>query len=253
MEVGARSETGYVRSENQDRMSGTSVPLGRLFIVADGMGGHRGGALAAQLVVQGLQQHLELAAELPVEEAIKKAFQAANDTVYRQAHAGDPAVEGMGSTAVVLLVCGSSARVAHVGDSRAYLYRNGVLKQLTRDHTVVQRMVDAGMLKPEEAAGHPDSNLLVRAMGNRPEVDVDISTELPVEEGDAFLLCSDGLSTYVAREAIENVLRGSASAQEVADALVELALESGGPDNITVQFIRFGSAAASDVESTRVM
>ena len=104
LEVGAHSETGYVRSENQDRMSGTQVPLGQLYIVADGMGGHQGGALAAELTVQGLQQYIgEASAYASVEEAIQTAFTKTNDTVYRQAHAGDPTTEDMGSTAV--LVC----------------------------------------------------------------------------------------------------------------------------------------------------
>jgi serine/threonine protein phosphatase PrpC len=254
VEVGARSETGYVRNENQDRMSATTVPLGRLFVVADGMGGHKGGALAAQLVMQGLQRHLEEApAYASVEEALAYAFQKTNEEVYLRAHAGDPAVEGMGSTAVLLLVSGRVARVAHVGDSRAYLFRNGILKQLTRDHTVVQSMVDAGMLKAEEAANHPDASVLLRAMGNRPGVDVDISTELPLEDGDAFLLCSDGLSSYVPKGEIEAVLATPASVQEVANRLAELALEKGGLDNVTVLFTRCADSEQAEAVTTKIM
>jgi len=242
LEVGAQSETGYVRSENQDRMSGTQVPLGQLYIVADGMGGHKGGALAAELTVQGLQQYIgEASAYASVEEAIQTAFTKTNDTVYRQAHAGDPTTEDMGSTAVLVLISGQVARVAHVGDSRAYLYRKGRLKQLTTDHTIVQKMVEAGMLKPAEATNHPNASILDRAMGSKPSVEVDISDTVRLNAGDAILLCSDGLSGYVAEPEIASVLRGQATVQEIPERLVRLALQKGGEDNVTVQFIQYGT------------
>ena len=242
LEVGARSETGYVRDENQDRMSGTRVPLGFLYIVADGMGGHQGGALAAELTVQGLQRYIgEAPVNTPVEKVIHAAFNEANQTVYQQGHAGDPATEGMGSTAVLLLISGRVARVAHVGDSRAYLYRWGRLKQLTTDHTVVQKMVQAGMLKPEEAADHPNASILDRAIGSKAGVKVDISNALRLYEGDAILLCSDGLSGYVADSEIASVLRSRATVQEIPERLIELALKKGGEDNVTVQLIQYGT------------
>jgi protein phosphatase len=242
LEVGAHSETGYVRSENQDRMSGTQVPLGQLYIVADGMGGHNGGALAAELTVHGLQQYIgEAPADVSVKEAIQTAFTKTNETVYRQAHAGDPTTEDMGSTAVLVLISGQVARVAHVGDSRAYLYRKGQLKQLTTDHTIVQKMVQAGMLKPAEAFNHPNASVLDRAIGNKPSVEVDISDPVRLHEGDAFLLCSDGLSGYIADPEITSVLRGQATVQEIPDRLVKLALQKGGEDNVTVQFIQYGT------------
>jgi protein phosphatase len=241
-EVGAHSETGYVRSENQDRMSGTQVPLGQLYIVADGMGGHQGGALAAELTVQGLQQYIgEAPAHASVEEAIQTAFTKTNDTVYRQAHAGEPTTEEMGSTAVLLLISGQVARVAHVGDSRAYLYRKGRLKQLTTDHTIVQKMVQAGMLKPAEATNHPNASVLDRAIGSKPSVEVDISDPVRLNAGDAVLLCSDGLSGYVAEPEIASVLQGQATVQEIPERLVKLALQKGGEDNVTVQFIQYGT------------
>jgi serine/threonine protein phosphatase PrpC len=241
-EVGACSETGYVRNENQDRMSGTRVPLGQLYIVADGMGGHKGGALAAELTVQGLQQCLEeTPAQRPVEEAIQTAFTKTNETVYHKAHAGDPATEGMGSTAVLLLISEQAARVAHVGDSRAYLYRRGRLKRLTTDHTVVQKMVQAGMLKPEEAIDHPNASVLERAIGIDQSVEAEISDTIRLKQGDALLLCSDGLCGYVADAEIVSVLRSQATVQEVPEHLVRLALQKGGEDNVTVQFIQYGT------------
>jgi PPM family protein phosphatase len=241
LEVGALSETGYVRDENQDRMSWSPVPLGQLYIVADGMGGHNGGALAAETAVQELQRHISQApVGEPVDQVIHAAFKKANETVYAKAHSGDPATEGMGTTAVLLLISGQVANLAHVGDSRAYLYRNGRLSQLTTDHTVVQRMVQAGMLKPEEAADHPDASVLERAIGSKPDIEVDIRNEL-LREGDAILLCSDGLSGYVADAQIESVLRSQGTVRETAENLVKLTLEKGGKDNVTVQLVQYGA------------
>lgn len=241
LEVGALSETGYVRGENQDRMSGSVSPVGHLYIVADGMGGHKGGALAAELTVDALRKHIgESPADKPLEILLRNAFAEANRIVYERGHSGDRETEGMGSTGVLLLVSGDTAKVAHVGDSRAYIFRNGRLSCLTTDHTRVQRMIDAGMLTPEEAEGHPDSSVLERAIGNRPEIVVDISDDLPLIEGDAFLLCSDGLSGYVSDSEIETVLKSHASVQEIPGFLVGLALGKGGGDNITVQYIQFG-------------
>ncbi|HJY81708.1 MAG TPA: Stp1/IreP family PP2C-type Ser/Thr phosphatase [Candidatus Binatia bacterium] len=252
LEVGARSETGYVRDENQDRMSGAQVPLGHLYIVADGMGGHKGGAVAAELTVQGLQQDTGEAREnISAEEVLRAAFKKTNETVYQKAHSGDPAIEGMGSTAVLLLISRQVAWVAHVGDSRAYLYRNGQLKQLTTDHTLVQKMVQAGMLKPEEALDHPNASVLDRAIGNKPSVEVDISDKLSLSEGDAFLLCSDGLSGYVTDPEIEAVLHSQATVQEIPERLVQLALQKGGEDNVTVQFIQYGPRKEAQARRTK--
>ena len=241
LEVGALSETGYTREENQDRMSGARVPLGHLYIVADGMGGHKGGALAAQMAVEELQRHIgQAAAGETADGVIEGAFKAANDAVYKRSSSGDAAVAGMGTTAVLALILGRVAKLAHVGDSRAYLFRNRRLSQLTTDHTIVQRMIEAGMLKPEEAADHPQSSVLERAIGSAPTVGVDIRDH-QLEEGDALLLCSDGLSGYVAADKIEAVLRADGAVQDTTINLVRLALEAGGRDNVTVQLIRYGA------------
>ena len=242
LEVGAATETGYVRHDNQDRMSWAPVPWGQLYIIADGMGGHAGGAVAAQLTVLGLEKHLAAASEaIRVENAIRDAFDKTNKEVYDKAHADNPETEDMGSTAVLLLVFGQIAKIAHVGDSRAYLYRDGNLRLLTKDHTQVQRMVDAGMLTAEEARNHPYANLLGRAIGHRPAVTVDISPDLVFKAGDGILLCSDGLSSYVDDQEIEAAIDNSLTAQEIADRLVNQALQKGGEDNITVQFVRYGN------------
>ena len=240
-EVGVLTETGYEREENQDHMSWHEVPLGSLFIVADGMGGHKGGALAAKLTDEGLQDFFSQASpDAPVDEVMRNAFHQVNARVYRQAHSGDPATEGTGSTAVLLLISGRNAIVAHVGDSRAYRFHGNRLKLLTRDHTIVQKMLDAGMLKPEEAMDHPNAGVLERAVGSQPDIEVDISRRFKLEQGDIILLCSDGLSGYVTDTEIEDVLRKRLSVQDIPHQLVDLALQKGGKDNITVQVIRYG-------------
>jgi protein phosphatase len=146
----------------------------------------------------------------------------------------------MGATAVVLLVARSRALVAHVGDSRAYIFTQGELRRLTRDHSRVQRMVDAGMLEPAEAESHPDANLLERAIGVSPDILVDISSWMPLHEGDKILLCSDGLHGYVQDGEISALLGNKLTSQELADQLVDMALRKGGEDNITVQLIEYG-------------
>jgi len=235
-------------------MSGFATSMGQVYIIADGMGGHRSGALAAKLTVDGLQQYLSKAPpQSSAQEAIQAAFEQTNQAVYEKAHCGDPETEGMGSTAVLLLASGSVAHVSHVGDSRAYLYRAGRLRQLTTDHSRVQRMVAAGMLTPAEARDHPEAYLLERAIGQKPFIDVEIAPELQLEEGDGILLCTDGLCGYVDEQEIERVLRSETTVQEVTDHLVKLALAKGGHDNVTVQFIQYGRRREAPSKEARLM
>lgn len=239
--VGARSETGYIRNENQDRMSCVRTPAGDVYIVSDGMGGHRGGALAAELTIDALTRtlsHIDSISSVPAE--IKHALEEANKTVYERGHSADTEIQGMGATAVVVFVARSQALVAHVGDSRAYIFTQGKLRQLTKDHSRVQRMVDAGMLTAAQAASHPDASILERAIGVSPDVTVDISSWIQLSEGDQILLCSDGLHGYVSDSEIGVILETKATPQELANQLVSLALQKGGEDNITVQLVEYG-------------
>ncbi len=243
-QFGSCSDKGYVRAENEDNMGQARHDWGQIFVVADGMGGHKAGRLASELTVEGLLKRLEesLPAK-PVAEAIEQAFQETNRVVHEKACCGDPETKGLGSTAVMLIVMGQRVVVAHVGDSRAYLYRGGTLHRLTKDHSLVQRMMDAGMLSPSEARNHPDANVIYRAIGDKPTVEVDIQADLSAEEGDGFLLCSDGLCGYVDDESIEAALGAAGSAQEKAERLVRLGLDAGGLDNISVQFLQYGEPA----------
>jgi serine/threonine protein phosphatase PrpC len=242
IDIGAATHAGYVREENQDYQGVFETPLGRLLVVADGMGGHKGGALAAQLTVQALQQTFNTSS--PVEEVIQEAFNNANSQVYRRATAGDEATEGMGSTALALLLSDDRAWIAHVGDSRAYLMRDGRMTRLTKDHTRVQRMVDVGILTEEEARVHPDGNLLDRAMGHSPAIEIALSSHR-LMAGDAVLLCTDGLWAYATEIEIEQVLSRPGTAQQLCDQLVQMALDHGGEDNITVQLLRMGVTTES--------
>jgi PPM family protein phosphatase len=239
-EAGAGTEMGYVRKENQDRMSWANVPWGQLYIIADGMGSHDGGAQAAELTVHGLEWYLTTTSrDTRLEEAIRNAFDKTNKDVYEKAHSGEPETEGIGSTAVILVISGQLAKIAHVGNSRAYLYRDGKLRLLTKDHTQAQRFVDAGMMKPEKACSHPSARLLERAIGQRPAVSVDICSDLVLKEGDGILLCSDGLSWHTDDQEIEVAISSSLTSQETVTRLINLALKNGGEDNVTVQFVRY--------------
>jgi protein phosphatase len=222
----ARSDRGLLRSTNQD-----SVYAGeRLLIVADGMGGHAAGDLASRVVV---------AAFVPLDEnppgpdliaPLRRAMDGGNDAI-ADLVAEDPELDGMGTTATAMLFDGPRMGLAHIGDSRAYLYRNGVLHQLSHDDTFVQSLVDDGRITEDEAAHHPQRNLLLRALnGSEPEPML-VVREISV--GDRFLICSDGLSGVVSAEAIADTLAG-ADTDRVADTLIELALIGGGPDNVTV-------------------
>jgi serine/threonine protein phosphatase PrpC len=242
LRVGAKSHPGKVRSENQDRMSRFTAPLGEVFIVADGMGGHKGGATAAAMTIDGFERSLRAASSRDsAKAALLEATQQTNAEIYRLAHSGDPTIAKMGSTVVLALVSGEQIIIGHAGDSRAYLYRDGELQRLTRDHSAVQRMLDHHLLTEEEARDHPDANIISRAFGQKPELELEISPPFNLQPGDGVLLCSDGLCGYVDDAAIERALGAPSDAQKITDALIKLALEAGGEDNITVQFLQFGA------------
>jgi serine/threonine protein phosphatase PrpC len=240
--LGARSETGYVRSVNEDRMAWAPTAFGHVLVLADGMGGYQGGAQAAEITVQTLKDSLSAipAGSGRFGDQIRKAFVAANREVFSRRNPEDPKTREMGATGLALVTCGSRAMVAHVGDSRAYLWRRGsALRQLTTDHTLVQSMVDTGILTPGEAAAHPDASVLDRAIGHQSVVQADVSDWIDLQPGDTVLLCSDGLCGYVSDADIEAVLRADDDPQSATDSLVECALKAGGHDNVTVQLARY--------------
>ncbi|MGV8968573.1 MAG: PP2C family protein-serine/threonine phosphatase [Cellulomonas sp.] len=226
----ARSDVGLVRANNQD--SAYAGP--HLLVVADGMGGHAGGDVASSVAVATLAP-LDDEAHGPDDalEQLDRALHAAQDELLARA-SQDPALAGLGTTVTALLRAGSKLAMAHIGDSRAYLLRDGEMAQVTADHTFVQYLVNTGKITAEEAERHPQRSVVMRVLG---DFDVEIVPDLSVREarvGDRWLLCSDGLSGVVSADTLGETLRGLADVDECAERLVQLALRAGGPDNITV-------------------
>jgi protein phosphatase len=221
----ARSDRGLIREGNED-----SVYAGpRLLAVADGMGGMAAGEVASNIVVAALAPLDEDVSGSDLIDALKESISAANQQL-RDAVEDNPALEGMGTTLTAMLFGGSRVGLVHVGDSRAYIVRDGELTQITRDDTYVQMLVDEGRITADEATTHPQRSLLTRALDGR-----DIDPEFSVREarvGDRYLLCSDGLSGVVSTETMAEAL-SIAEPREAADRLIALALRGGGPDNIT--------------------
>ncbi len=251
LQVALRTDVGKVRTENQD--FGLVVPSpecgppgGILMIVADGMGGHRGGARASRLAAETVRDRfLEAkAGELP--DALVSAIRTANAAVFAES-TSKADLRGMGTTVSAMVVCGSRAWVAHVGDSRIYRLRKGEIEQLTQDHSLVATMMREGLLTAEEAAVHPRRNVLQRSVGVAEEIEID-RYDVPVDPGDTFLLCSDGLHGFVALDEIRQAMM--LPVERAAERCIELAHAAGAPDNVTVVVCRAGTAPADRSEKT---
>jgi serine/threonine protein phosphatase PrpC len=236
VEVASLTDVGRQRSNNQDAYGELRGESGAcLLIVADGMGGHAGGATASRLAVETVEQIFRASTDAP-DVMLRAALEAANREVHNRAN-NDSSLAGMGTTGVALLLPASGPGwVANVGDSRAYRLRGGQLEQLTLDHSLVAELERRGMLTPEEALVHPRRNEVLRSLGVEPDVMVDL-TEIDVLPGDQFLLCSDGLSGVVSDDEIASLMAGHPPA-EAARRLVDAANDRGGPDNVTVQIAR---------------
>lgn len=224
---GACSEIGLVRQVNEDSKL-TDPPL---FAVADGMGGHASGDVASAIAVEVLR------ASLKQSDSIADAVHNANKAIFQKA-AKDPDLTGMGTTITAMWADDRSAQIAHVGDSRAYLLRDGQLSRLTTDHTVVNRLVQQGRILPEDADRHPQRSYLERALGVDPEVEVDVHV-LDMVPGDRVLLCSDGLFGMIDDDLIQNVMVSEDSPQRAAERLCEEAVHAGGNDNVTTVVVDF--------------
>jgi serine/threonine protein phosphatase PrpC len=234
----AASHVGKIRSNNQD--SGYS---GRqLFMVADGMGGHAGGdvasAIATKRIIEADQRYqTPQDAEFALQAALIAANSQLAETVFEHTE-----LTGMGTTVSALVVLEGEVAIAHIGDSRVYLFRDGELSQITIDHTFVQRLVDSGRITEQEAMVHPRRSVLMRVLGDvesSPEIDTSILATLP---GDRWLICSDGLSGVVSNGGIAAALSTSLDVQGVADRLIKESLDGGAPDNVTIVVVDIGSA-----------
>jgi|HubBroStandDraft_3_1064219.scaffolds.fasta_scaffold125739_1 serine/threonine protein phosphatase PrpC len=249
LRVVGRTDVGNVRSNNEDSLvvadlSGTGLALaagsdgrfnvgdrGVLLAVSDGMGGLMAGEVASALVIEGLPAAIrDGRASAPTEELLDAGVQSVNEKVWKAAQ--QKGIR-MGATLTAVYVDGPVAWIAEVGDSRAYLIRAGAITQLTKDQSLVQRLVDAGTLSPEEAAHSPHRGVILQAMGHDPNVSVALG-RLELRALDCLVLCSDGLTTHVADDDIRDVVLSSADLTVACQRLVDLAKERGGTDNITV-------------------
>lgn len=238
MEFWGITDRGKVRRDNQDAYY-ISESEPRVLLVCDGMGGAKGGAVASDLAIKTFRTAIsdKLRADMQPNEAadvLHDAARMANSAVYELSLA-DEHLSGMGTTLVGAVVCGESAVVINVGDSRCYKLHNGGIRQVTKDHSLVENMIDRGEITRAESYSHPNRNLITRAVGTMAEVESDIFTE-KLTSGDALLLCSDGLSNIVTEH--EMLRMASAEPDKAANDLLRLALDRGAPDNVTVVILR---------------
>jgi serine/threonine protein phosphatase PrpC len=243
--VGALTDVGQVRDHNEDaldyhqpREREVLAQKGRLYLVADGMGGHVAGEVASQCVVGTVRASYYESRAQTVRQALSKAIQQANANLYEDT-SGEESREKMATTLVGAVVRGRQLHVANIGDSRAYLLRGDALRRLTEDHSFVTELVKRGRISEEEAANHPQRNIVTRVLGTKPNVEADFYEEA-IQPGDTVILCTDGLWGEVSEKELAQVVTRPLPPQEMASELVALANQRGGPDNITVIILRIG-------------
>jgi len=234
MRVGYRTDVGRARPINEDALWAD----GRLLVLADGMGGHQAGEVASRMAVElvvarlnGSCGALDSEPDPEAAERVRASLCEANEAVYAKA-LQDPGLRGMGTTLTVALLAGGEAVIGHVGDSRAYLVRPEAIVQLTEDHSVVWELVKSGGLTRDQAQVHPYRNLLTRALGTSPEVEVD-TLRLRLQPEDGLLLCSDGLTSVLADAEIHDIIKRSKDPQTAVDRLIDEANARGAPDNVS--------------------
>jgi serine/threonine protein phosphatase PrpC len=225
-----RSDTGRQRRENEDSAYAASP----LFVVADGMGGAQAGEVASRIAIEAFQDGLRGAGT--AEERLAERARTANRQIHERSRT-EVGSEGMGTTLTAAYVDDSQLAIAHVGDSRAYLFRDGKLSRLTQDHSLVDELVRRGKLTEEQAAEHPQRSIITRALGPEPDVEVDTFT-YPLRAEDVLLLCSDGLTSMISEQDVARVLSSAHGLEEAARALIQEANDAGGRDNITVVLFR---------------
>lgn len=237
LEIGNLSDIGRKRTANEDYYGLFSGNFGTLIVVCDGMGGHKGGAFASRLAVETIKFHFErLPDEFNPTEELRNALIKANKNILEKASESEELKE-MGSTAVVLLIKGHNAYYAHIGDSRIYLIREGKIHQLTKDHSLVQQLVDSGIINQENAKNHPQKNVITRSLGSSDKNQPEIAEPITIFKNDIFILCTDGLTGYLSDNELLEIATTN-DCQTSCLKMVDLANERGGSDNITVQVIK---------------
>ncbi|HTH45524.1 MAG TPA: Stp1/IreP family PP2C-type Ser/Thr phosphatase [Oxalicibacterium sp.] len=254
----ARTDTGKVRGHNEDAIEWSEE--GRVAVLADGMGGYNAGEIASSIATtvfkssldRSLQEYAWLRrspSSKQLERLLTEAVEAANEQILA-ASISQPELSGMGTTLVAALFHQNKVVLAHIGDSRAYRFRQGVLTQLTRDHSQLQEQIDAGLVSPEWARFAPNKNLITRALGVAVEIEVETNA-LTAEAGDLYLLCSDGLSDMLATEQILELLDRHAELESTCEDLVNAANDNGGRDNISVILVKIDALDQTPVTGLR--
>ncbi len=237
--VGAGTDVGRIRQGNEDNFFAEADERRGVFVVADGMGGHAAGEVASEMAVSIVSRHLLPLASVRdagAADLINKSLQDANRAIFERMLA-ETDKQGMGTTASVMVLSDHGYLIGQIGDSRVYLYRDGTLTQITKDHSYVQEQVDAGLLTPEQARYHPYSNVITRCVGASDEVEADIYSG-EVRVGDVFLLCSDGLTGMVDDRRLAQLLMARSGPGRIVDSLIAEANGRGGLDNITAIVIQ---------------
>ena len=237
-ETSCKTDIGRQRRDNED----SAFARAPVFVVADGMGGAQAGEVAARIAIEAFEHGLPGGGS--PEERLANLVREANHQIYERSRA-DRGRAGMGTTLTAAYVDDAHVAIAHVGDSRAYLFRDGTLQRLTQDHSLVGELVRRGKLSEEQAAEHPRRSIITRALGLEPDVDVDTWT-YPARAGDVILLCSDGLTSMISEERVRDILESNPNLDAVADTLINEANEAGGRDNITVVLSRLEELDADD-------
>ncbi len=235
-ETTCKTDTGRQRRDNED----SAFARPPVFVVADGMGGAQAGEVASRIAIEAFEQGLSDSGS--PEERLADRVREANRRIYERSRV-DFGRAGMGTTLTAAYLDAAHLAIAHVGDSRAYMFRDGSLQRLTQDHSLVDELVRRGKLTEEQAAEHPQRSIITRALGPEPSVEVDTWT-YPVRAGDVLLLCSDGLTSMLSEERVSEILASSQTLDQAADALIDEANEAGGRDNITVVLFRLEEVGA---------
>lgn len=236
-----RTDQGKVREHNEDNGGIFHNDYGELCVViADGMGGHNAGDVASFMATQCIQKYWNeteaIQSPIRAEQWLKETIEKTNESLYRYSLEHD-VCQGMGTTLVVAICTEDFVTMAHVGDSRLYMYHEGTLQLKTEDHSFVQELLKAGQISKQEAENHPKKNILLRAIGTEPTVSIDIQT-ITWDIGHVLLLCSDGLSNKLTKEEMERLLRNSESLEETIDLFIQQANDYGGEDNITLALVQ---------------
>jgi protein phosphatase len=252
IEIGTQTNKGRVRGSNED--SYAANPKSKIFVVADGMGGHVAGEIASQIAASTVEEMVasRRCSGEQLEDTLRVAAQEANNRIY-ETQRKKPELAGMGSTLTMLSFHDRMYFVAHVGDSRAYLLRDDSLEQLTRDHSLVWHLYESGVLRKDELSSHPQKNLITRSIGPHPQVEVDLEKG-EAREGDVYLLCSDGLTDVLTDENIRTILSDhEKTPHQLGESLVNAANRRGGPDNITVVVVRLQAGDPDDDDTGKLL